>query len=280
MITQCTIRHLFAIRTTPSNPSAAAAPPPPTKPDDPSTAPVPPATKTALLALARTFELARCGHHTLPAPLSTLECHRGVVDAADGGSNKHRYCLAAQDGALRAWARAKGRAVPMVYVRRSVMVMEPLAAGGRGAREGVERRKIREGVEKVRPGTKRKRGEEDEGGEEEGAESKRKKRTVKGPSGPNPLSAKRKKARPARQERGDEATQQGGDQEDQGTVQQRGPNGDGLPAEDTTSPNATTEGPARRTRKRKHKGGGGTPRGMVEERIVDGDAQGADIRAA
>ena len=275
MITQCTIRHLFAIQTTPANPSPADQPPPPSKPADPS-APVPPATKTALLALARTFTLARCSHHTLPEPLTTLDCHRAVVDAADGGANRHRYCLAAQDETLRAWARARGRAVPMVYVRRSVMIMEPMAAGGRGVREGVERRKIREGVERVRPGAKRKRGDGE--GEADEAESQKKKKKTKGPREPNPLSAKKKKAKAPTQQEGNEAAEQEGYQEDQGVVQQRRVEIDKLPAKEVTVDNALSEGAEKRKRKRKHKGG--VPRGMVKERIVDGDAEGLDIRAA
>jgi len=83
------------------------------------------------------------------------------------------------------------------------MVMEPMSEGSVGVREGVERGKLRGGVRGKGVGVgdeggmgKRKRGEEGWGEnevEEGKEEGERKKRRVRGPKGPNPLSVKKPK---------------------------------------------------------------------------------------
>ena len=86
--------------------------------------------------------------------------------------------------------------MPSVYVKRSVMVMEPMAETSVGVREGVEREKFRGGVKRL-AGVKRKREDAGEPGDGErkgsGEEGERKKRKVRGSKGPNPLSVKKPK---------------------------------------------------------------------------------------
>ncbi|KAF2460110.1 Fcf1-domain-containing protein [Lineolata rhizophorae] len=192
MITQCTMRHLYEL--------AQRKPKPPTKRTEPSAAP--PLDPQPLIALARTFERRRCNHHTLPAPLSTPACLLACIDPSSAGANKHRYVVATQDADFRAQLRNEVAGVPLVYVSRSVMVMEPMGKRTVDVREGVERGKLRRGFLEKEDGKKRKReegAEGMEGGEDEegsaGEEQPKKKNKVKGPKGPNPLSVKKPKKR-------------------------------------------------------------------------------------
>lgn len=159
------------------------------------------------------MERRRCNHHTLEQPLSTLECLSSVIDPKKSQTNKNRYVVASQEEAVRRYCRAiKG--VPLVYVKRSVMVMEPMAQSSLGAREGFEKGKFRAGIRSrgVNVGQKRKRAE-DEGSEEEAGDEQYRetvgddakmggillaeKRKSKGPKGPNPLSVKRSQKKEA-----------------------------------------------------------------------------------
>ena len=179
MITQCSIRHLYALPTS----------------EHPH--------KETLIATAKTMERRRCNHHTLDEPLSTLDCLKSVIDPKSvntdqGLVNKFNYVVAVQDEEVRRWCRGV-RGVPLVYVKRSVMVMEPMNEGSLGVREGVEKGKMRSGL-RGRVGDalgKRKRGEGDGMGEgQEGADEAakpEKKARKKGPKGPNPLSVKKSK---------------------------------------------------------------------------------------
>ena len=165
---------------------------------------VPQPMKEALILIAKSMERRRCNHHVLDEPLSTLECFNSVIDPKKSHTNRNRYVVASQDEDVRRYCRGiKG--VPLVFVKRSVMVMEPMAADSVNAREGMEREKFRSGLKTRGAGLlgKRKRGEDDddavagESREEksraEGDEKGGKKKKVKGPKGPNPLSVKKPK---------------------------------------------------------------------------------------
>lgn len=94
LITQCSMRHLYAQNREPG--------------------------MDRVIETAKTFERRRCGHHpeSHPEPCSTIECLGAVV----GPTNKHRYVVASQDGEVR--ARFRGIAgVPLVYISRSVMIV-------------------------------------------------------------------------------------------------------------------------------------------------------------
>lgn len=186
MITQCSIRHLYKDNT------------------DPTTA-------AAIEVAKAVCERRRCGHHpdSFPEPLPTLECLSSVVDPGKSGTNKHRYCVATQDLEVRRAMRAV-RGVPLVYVARSVMIMEPLSDATAATREREERGKFRDGIIRSRP-AKRKRGDDDgeegsgsgsgsesgsgddERGEGEKDKQKKKKKRNYGPKGPNPLAVKKTK---------------------------------------------------------------------------------------
>lgn len=183
-ITTCSMRHLYGSK---SQPGVEAA-----------------------IELGKTFERRRCGHlpDQYPEPLSELECLASVVDPKSTGINKHHLILASNSQPIRSYMRGI-RTVPLIYINRSVMIMEPMSSGSVTERSKEERAKLR--AEIVRPGGKRKRAEDDDEDEEkpgakEGAggaegsaeQAKKKKRKQAGPKGPNPLSVKKpKKPKPS-----------------------------------------------------------------------------------
>ena len=147
MITQCCIRHLYD-----------AVPEPGQERD-----------KEQWIEVAKQAERRRCGHHELETPLSELECIKSVLDPKGSGTNKHRYVVATQDRDVRA-AMREVAGVPLVYINRSVMVMEPMAGRSAEVREAEEKSKVRAGLksrrgaEVVSSGEKRKA--DDDGDEE------------------------------------------------------------------------------------------------------------------
>ncbi|KAB5530486.1 Fcf1-domain-containing protein [Coniochaeta sp. 2T2.1] len=190
LITQCSIRHLYASNSDPS-------------------------VQAAIEVAKNVCERRRCGHHpdTHPQPLSTLECLSSVVDPAGTGTNKHRYCVASQEMDVRRHMRGV-KGVPLIYVNRSVMILEPMPDATRRVCEGEEKGKLRDGfVRNVRAktaGEKRKREEEEEeegggsgsDGEDDGetqkggeGEKKKKKKKNYGKKEPNPLSVQKPKKR-------------------------------------------------------------------------------------
>ncbi|KAI4249843.1 MAG: hypothetical protein LQ352_005535 [Teloschistes flavicans] len=182
MITQCSIRHLYTLS-------------------------VPQSEKDPLILLAKNMERRRCNHHELENPLSTLECFSDVIDPKKSKTNRHRYVIATQEEEVRRFCRGV-RGVPLVYVKRSVMILEPMAKASLGVRDGMEKEKFRTGL-RGKLG-KRKRDEEGDGPatnlvdgaggnhiraqqEDGNAEQVEIKRRIRGPKGPNPLSVKKSK---------------------------------------------------------------------------------------
>ncbi|PNP42522.1 hypothetical protein TGAM01_v203733 [Trichoderma gamsii] len=184
LITQCEIRKLYADKDQPGG--------------------------NAAIELAKTFERRRCGHHPdqYPKPLETIECMQSVVDPKSTGENKHRYVVASQSLDVRRMLRGI-RGVPLIYIKRSVMILEPMADESVQIREREEKRKFR--AELKKPLGKRKREDKDEKNEGEadgdgsdsdenkaapasGSEKKPKKN--RGVKGVNPLAMKKKKAQP------------------------------------------------------------------------------------
>ena len=165
---------------------------------------LPQPTKDALILTAKSMERRRCNHHVLDEPLSTLECFNSVIDPRNSGTNKNRYVVASQDEDVRKYCRGiKG--VPLVFVKRSVMVMEPMAVGSVNAREGMEREKFRSGLKTRGTALVGKRKRDEDGGNATAAEGQAaeqntenderagKRKKVRGPKGPNPLSVKKPK---------------------------------------------------------------------------------------
>lgn len=181
MITQCEIRKLYSHKNEPHSAEA--------------------------IEVAKTFERRRCGHHPdeYPEPLSTEECLESVVDPKNTGVNKHRYVVASQAQEVRRMLRGV-RGTPLIYIKRSVMILEPMADESAQVRAREEKAKFRAEIRK--PTGKRKRDQDDEGGSgaedgvaasataakaEEQKSDKKKKKYGKGPKGPNPLSVKKAK---------------------------------------------------------------------------------------
>ena len=148
------------------------------------------------------MERRRCNHHTLEEPLSTLDCLKSVIDPKESLTNKNRYVVASQDEAVRRLCRGV-KGVPLVYVRRSVMIMEPMAESTVSAREGLEKSKFRSGLRGRETGLLGKRKRVDDDGALDTARGQAtangdvndlsvvKKKKTKGPKGPNPLSVKK-----------------------------------------------------------------------------------------
>lgn len=115
------------------------------------------------------------------------------MDPKGSGTNRNRYVVASQDGEVRESMRGKV-GVPIVYVNRSVMILEPMARASERVREREERGKIRAGTKR---GGDQKRKRDDDGEEAEAEVQEPRKKKVKGPKGPNPLSVKKaKKVKP------------------------------------------------------------------------------------
>jgi U3 small nucleolar RNA-associated protein 23 len=174
MITTCDMRHLYNAK--PKN--------------------------ETLILQAKEYERRRCNHQDLEEPLSTLECLSSVVDPKDSATNKHRYVVAANDPDTRAKMRTIA-GVPIIYLAKSVVLMESMAEITEQHREREEKSKFKLGLKGQRkPDAPLKRKREDEGQDTEGGrsigdqstgEAKPKPKKRKGPKGPNPLSVKKPK---------------------------------------------------------------------------------------
>ncbi|KAK0119070.1 hypothetical protein ONS95_007933 [Cadophora gregata] len=172
MITQCSMRHLYAAASEPG--------------------------VSYLIDKAKKYERRRCGHRPeeYPEPLSTQECLASVVDPKGSKTNKNRYVVASQELEVRKQMR-EILGVPLVYINRSVMIMEPMAEASTDNREKEERVKFRAGLKRGSGSLKRKREDGEDEEEMAGAEGEmdipKKKKKAKGPKGPNPLAVKKSK---------------------------------------------------------------------------------------
>ncbi|RWA14563.1 hypothetical protein EKO27_g512 [Xylaria grammica] len=149
------------------------------------------------------LERRRCGHHPsdYPKPLEEVECLHSVVDPSRNGTNKHRYVCAINDDEIRSTLRNGIQVVPLLYIRRSVLIMEPASSTTVKARSRDEKAKFTAELKSSGGKGKRKRQQEDadddgNDGRKEGAEptnlEKKTKKTY-GRKEPNPLSIKKKK---------------------------------------------------------------------------------------
>lgn len=146
-------------------------------------------------------ERRRCGHHPsdYPEPLDEIECLHSVVDPSKNGVNKHRYVCAINDDEVRSSLRNGIQVVPLLYIRRSVLIMEPASSATTKARSRDEKAKFT--AELKLPGGKRKRQQEDtdddgDNNAKGGAEitkPEKKKQKAYGRKEPNPLSVKKRK---------------------------------------------------------------------------------------
>lgn len=135
--------------------------------------------------VAKEFERRRCNHRE---PIDPKECIESVVNIE--GQNKHRYIIASQNYDLRKALR-KVPGIPIVFMNRSVMVMEPLSEATARFSDEFERRKLTAGLNDAKKAGKLpKPAKEPQQAETTEAEKSKKR---KGPKQPNPLSIKKKK---------------------------------------------------------------------------------------
>ncbi|KAH8657424.1 Fcf1-domain-containing protein [Tricladium varicosporioides] len=182
VITQCSMRHLYASASEPG--------------------------VSYLIDKAKTYERRRCGHRPedYPTPLTAKDCLASVVDPKGSKHNKNCYVVASQDLDVRRHMRSI-MGVPLVYIHRSVMIMEPMAESSTENRDREERGKFRAGLKRGSGSLKRKRenDENDRDIKEQTGDSvddvPKKKKKTKGPKGPNPLSVL--KSRKSKKEEGD-----------------------------------------------------------------------------
>ena len=150
------------------------------------------------IELAKSFERRRCNHPPKEAK-PPLECLQSVVNV--NGVNKHRYVVATQNQEIRGCLR-KVPGVPLVFMNRSVMVMEPLSKASQNVSRVQEREKLFKGLNDPKfaglPLTEQPATATAATVDKEGAGAPAKKR--KGPKGPNPLSIKKKKTSESRKE--------------------------------------------------------------------------------
>lgn len=195
------------------------------------------------IEVAKTFERRRCGHHPdeYPEPLSTQECTQSVIDPKETGQNKHRYVVASQDVEVRRMLRSV-RGVPLIYIKRSVMILEPMADESAQQRAREERIKFRAEIKNALGKRKRDADQDEDSGDDndkrdlgegQSAEDKKSKKKGKGPKGPNPLSVKKSK------KKDDTAPKSTATKTSDGEKQ--------------TTENSETTGPAKRKRRRKNK---------------------------
>ncbi|CEI64090.1 hypothetical protein FVEN_g8941 [Fusarium venenatum] len=168
MVTQCEMRKLYATK------------------------------NEAFINLGQTLERRRCGHHPneYPEPLSTQECLRSVVDPKDTNQNKHRYVVASQDQEVRRMLRGI-RGVPLIYIKRSVMILEPMADESVQVRAKEERAKFRAEIKSSVGKRKRDDDDDDDKANKKDAgtteDQKKKKKKGYGTKGPNPLAVQKAK---------------------------------------------------------------------------------------
>lgn len=144
-------------------------------------------------------------------PKKPHDCLWNVI--VHNNQNKHRYVVATQKDKLRNRLR-RIPAVPMLYLNRSVMIMEPMSDITARARSLLEHKKLSQGLNDPQAAFKLQSKDQDKdaeaeakakGGEDNGLHvnvedhegddenTKQKKKIRTGPKQPNPLSMKRKK---------------------------------------------------------------------------------------
>lgn len=166
--------------------------------------------------------LRHCSHNADSTPIDEIECLLSLLSPnADQKKNKEHYILASADPILRKTNNSENQprrrkteedrkeeeamrrshalrsaarsipGVPIIYVKRSVMVLEPMSGPSEMVRDGHERGKFRAGLD-VDPmlGKRKRDGEADDQSADEEEPKKKRGPKVKAP---NPLSVKKKK---------------------------------------------------------------------------------------
>lgn len=140
--------------------------------------------------LAKRMEKRRCGHKDT---LSSFECMKSITNVE--GENKYRYLVVTQDENLRTSLRNIA-GVPLCFLHRSVLVMEPLSKVTKRVVSAVERMKLTQGLNSIDAG-KRVRDSDNEEEEGDANNSTKPVKKAKKVKGVNPLAMKKKQKKPA-----------------------------------------------------------------------------------
>lgn len=143
------------------------------------------AKKEQVIRSAKTLERRRCGH--IEIAKTEMEC---VLECL-GSRNKNRYIVATQDRDLRNTLR-QIPGVPLIYINRAVMILEPLSPATITTKQDREANKVGLSAEEAVMLGKRKR---EPRADEDVAELVKAPRARKrGPKEPNPLAVKKAQA--------------------------------------------------------------------------------------
>lgn len=126
---------------------------------------------SSAIDLAKTLERRRC-NHSHKDPKTPDECI--LLVALVDGKNKHRYVVATQSRPLRKALKAVP-GVPLLFINRSVFIMEPVLEATTAVAQEKEQAKLTAGLNARAVGYEEKK---------------------RGPKQPNPLSNKRKREEP------------------------------------------------------------------------------------
>lgn len=139
------------------------------------------------IGVAKNMQKRFC-HHKEPLP--SKECIKSVVDHK--GENKYRFVVVTQNDKLRDELR-KLPAMPMFFMKKGVLVMEPLSKTTKKIADYVNTKKLTHGLNHISAGKRSL--DDDQGGDDEdndnddSTKQPKKKKKVKGV---NPLAMKRK----------------------------------------------------------------------------------------
>ncbi|KAJ3215825.1 Small subunit processome component [Clydaea vesicula] len=131
-------------------------------------------------SIAASMEKRKCNHYP---PKSPAECFQGIL----GEENKFRYCVATQDKNLRSILR-KIPGTPLIYINKSVMILEPTSPATTKRAEELELEKSKPLSHEKILVLKKAELQQKESESNLAFNNKKKK-----PAAPNPLSCKKKK---------------------------------------------------------------------------------------
>jgi U3 small nucleolar RNA-associated protein 23 len=159
-ITQCCIEHLYESKNQPA------------------------------IDLAKKMEKRRCGHK---GTQTSFDCIKSITNV--DGENKYRYLVTTQDESLRTSLRNIA-GVPLCFLHRSVLIMEPLSKVTKRVVTAVERMKLTQGLNSVDAGKRLREVDEEEVNTANDTESKPHVKKAKKVKGVNPLAMKKKQKKP------------------------------------------------------------------------------------
>lgn len=207
--------------------------------------------------------LRHCSHNDDDSPIDEVDCLISLIcPNSETMRNREHYTLATADppalpevnsanpkkrkaeqeelnqraSALRGKARSIP-GVPIVYVKRSVMILEPISAHSEKVRLGVEKNKFKTGLASTDSAVGKRKRDEDEPKSERG---------VKRAKAPNPLSVRKPKKR-ERQDSGDQ-------EKDNSKVTEASEVGKGGENKKETTGHSKDISESSTKRKRRHKG--------------------------